>query len=246
MNNKNNMSVSLFIPFAFVHHSADFIKDVIENRVRLGKVKQVDVITKMNSTKFHNKYNIAYVYFEKWNDDENTNEFLKKLKSKNKPTIRFEKDFGNPMYPTCWKVFENILIDKRRMTPVPLKSLDDFQYLCTNVNTPNNVTNQNISAPSKTSPPPAPRKAKLSSCVRNINKELTENAQDEHNFVGGMEMVYTGYLRQLKEDNQRLRELREHNERIIEWHESQKYMMQQEITRLNKMMHTMIVSGSLS
>lgn len=55
-------SVSLFIPFALVNHTDEFIKNVIENKARLGKVAQVDVITKMNSTR--NKYNIAYVYFE--------------------------------------------------------------------------------------------------------------------------------------------------------------------------------------
>ena len=208
-------SVSLFIPFALEKHNAEFIKDVIENKARLGKVEQIDVVTKMNSTR--NKYNIAYVYFERWNDDEPTKKFLADLKSTKKPIIRFERDSGNSMCPTYWNAVENILVNKRRMMPIPLKSQDEFPVLGT---PPRNVRFENV-------PPPAPRKVSVNSCVRNLNNEYDE-------AVDTMNLVDTGYVVRLEEENRRLRE---ENDRIIQFYKSQIYTRDKEISQMWDMMY---------
>lgn len=208
-------SVSLFIPFALVNHTAEFIKNVVENKARLGKVAQVDVVTKMNSTR--NKYNIAYVYFDRWNDDEPTKKFLADLKSTKKPIIRFERDSGNSMCPTYWNAVENILVNKRRMMPIPLKSRDEFPVLGT---PPRNVRFENV-------PPPAPRKAIVNSCARNLNNEYAED-------VDTMNLVDTGYVVRLEEENRRLRE---ENDRIIQFYKSQIYTRDKEISQMWDMMY---------
>lgn len=230
-------SVSLFIPFALVSHTAEFIKNVIENKARLGKVAQVDVVTKMNSTR--NKYNLAYVYFERWNDDEPTKQFLADLKSSKKPIIRFDKDSGDPksMCPTYWNVVENILVDKRRTTPLPLNSYDEFPVLGTPPRKVRFITTP-PRALSNAPHPHAPRKVKVSSCIRNLNKEqVVSEIDQEHENDATMNLVDTGYVSQLEEENKRLRE-------YIQSVDSEKYMMQQAIDRLSKMMHSMIASGN--
>ena len=211
-------SVSLFIPFALEKHNAEFIKDVIENKARLGKVEQIDVVTKMNSTR--NKYNIAYVYFERWNDNEQTKKFLADLKSKEFGTIiRYERDSGVPksMCPTYWNALENVLVNKRRMMPIPLKSQDEFPVLGT---PPRNVRFENV-------PPPAPRKASVNSCVRNLNNEYDE-------AVDTMNLVDTGYVVRLEEENRRLRE---ENDRIIQFYKSQVNTRDKEISQMWDMMY---------
>lgn len=234
-------SVSLFIPFALVNHTAEFIKNVIENKARLGKVAQVDVVTKMNSTR--NKYNIAYVYFDRWNDDEPTKKFLADLKSSKKPIIRFEKDASDPksMYPTYWNVVENILVDQRKIMTIPIESQEEFPLLGS---PPRKVRFDNITTPpralSNAPHPHAPRKVKVSSCIRNINNEqLVSEIDQEHDNENDatMNLVDTGYVSQLEEENKRLR-------KYVESVESEKNMMQQEIDRLSKMMHSMIASGN--
>ena len=219
-NNNNKMSsVSLFIPFALVNHTAEFIKNVVENKARLGKVAQVDVITKMNSTR--NKYNIAYVYFERWNDDEPTKKFLTDLKSSVKPVIRYEKDSGNSMNPTYWKVVENILVEKRKTKTLPLNSHEEFPVIGT---PPRNVRF------AKT-PPPAPRKSHVTSCVINLNKEELNAIDDELSCVDieSMNLVDDGYVSKLEEENQRLRE---ENDRIVHFYTSQIYMLNNQISQL--------------
>jgi hypothetical protein len=217
-------SVSLFIPFAQASHTADFIKNVIENKARLGKVEQIDVVTKMNSTR--NKYNIAYVYFDRWNDDEPTKKFLTDLKSSNnnKPIIRFEKDFGNSMCPTYWNVFENILVEQRKKTFIPLKSQDEFPVLGTPTR---KVRFENVPLQSL-HPPPAPRKASVNSCVRNLNNEYDEAVVDTMNLVD------TGYVVRLEEENRRLRE---ENDRIIQFYKSQVNTRDKEISQMWEMMY---------
>lgn len=242
-------SVSLFIPFAFVTHTAEFIKNVIENKARLGKVAQVDVVTKMNSTK--NKYNIAYVYFDRWNDDEPTKKFLADLKSSNKPVIRFEKDFGNSMCPTYWKVFENILVEQRKKTFIPLESQEEFPVLGT---PPSKVTFTNVHPQA---PPRPPRKkvqvsssvrnslvrelnmreSSLSSCATNLDNELS--SIDEENIkelYESMDLVDSGYVVRLEEENRRLRE---ENDRIIRSYNSQVYMMDKENEHLRRIINDM-------
>jgi hypothetical protein len=214
-------SVSLFIPFALERHNAEFIKNVIENKARLGKVAQVDVVSKMNSTR--NKYNIAYVYFERWNDDEPTKKFLVELKSSKKPIIRFEKDSGNPksMCPTYWNVVENILVDKRRTKHLPLESQDEFPVLGT---PPRKVRFTN-------EPPPAPMKASVTSCVINLNKEQLNAIDEELSCmdIESMNLVDEGYVSKLEEENQRLRE---ENDRITRYYTSQMCMLNKQISQL--------------
>ena len=220
-------SVSLFIPFALERHNAEFIKNVIENKARLGKVAQVDVVTKMNSTR--NKYNLAYVYFERWNDDEPTKKFLAELKSSKKPIIRFEKDSGNPksMCPTYWNVVENILVDKRRTKHLPLDSQDEFPVLGT---PPRKVRFENVN------PPAAPRKASVTSCATNLEKELTSIDEENIKECESMNLVDDGYVSKLEEENQRLRQenqrLRQENDRITRYYTSQMCMMNKEISQL--------------
>ena len=212
-------SVSLFIPFALERHNAEFIKNVIENKARLGKVAQVDVVTKMNSTR--NKYNIAYVYFERWNDDEPTKKFLTELKSSVKPVIRYEKDSGDSMNPTYWKVVENILVDKRRTKTLPLNSHDEFPVLGT---PPRKVSFVNV-------PPPAPRKSHVTSCVINLNKEQLNAIDEELSCLDreSMNLVDDGYVSNLEEENQRLRE---ENDRIVHFYNNQIYMLNKQISGL--------------
>jgi hypothetical protein len=214
-------SVSLFIPFALVNHTAEFIKNVIENKVRLGKVAQVDVVTKMNSTR--NKYNLAYVYFERWNDDEPTKKFLADLKSSVKPVIRYEKDSGNSMNPTYWKVVENILVDKRRTKPLPINSHDEFPVLGT---PPRKVTFAN--AP----PPPAPRKASVTSCTRNLDKEFTLIDEENIKECESMNLVDSGYVLRLEEEISRLHQ---ENDRIIHFYNNQIHTLNKQITQLWEM-----------
>jgi len=213
-------SVSLFIPHALVNHTDEFIKKVIENKARLGKVAQVDVITKMNSTR--NKYNIAYVYFERWNDDEPTKKFLADLKSSVKPIIRYEKVSGDSMNPTYWKVVENILVDKRKTKTLPLNSHDEFPVLGT---PPRKVRFAN------TPPPPAPRKSHVTSCVINLNKEQLNAIDEELSCVDreSMNLVDDGYVSKLEEENQRLRE---ENNRIVHFYTSQIYALNNQIAQL--------------
>ena len=211
-------SVSLFIPFALVNHNAEFIKNVIENKARLGKVAQVDVVTKMNSTR--NKYNIAYVYFERWNDDEPTKKFLTDLKSSVKPVIRYEKDSGDSMNPTYWKVVENILVDKRKTKSLSLNSHDEFPVLGT---PPRKVRFENVN------PPPAPRKASVSSCATNLEKELTSIDEENIKECESMNLVDEGYVSKLEEENQRLRE---ENDRITRYYTSQMCMLNKQISQL--------------
>jgi len=212
-------SVSLFIPFALVNHTDEFIKNVIENKARLGKVAQVDVITKMNSTR--NKYNIAYVYFERWNDDEPTKKFLADLKSSVKPIIRYEKVSGDSMNPTYWKVVENILVDKRKTKTLPLNSRDEFPVLGT---PPRKVRFANT-------PPPAPRKSHVTSCVINLYKEQLNAIDEELSSLDreSMNLVDDGYVSKLEEENQRLRQ---ENDRIVHFYTSQIYALNNQIAQL--------------
>jgi hypothetical protein len=219
-------SVSLFIPFALERHNAEFIKNVIENKARLGKVAQVDVVTKMNSTR--NKYNIAYVYFERWNDDEPTKRFLTELKSSVKPVIRYEKDSGDSMNPTYWKVVENILVDKRKTKTLPINSHDEFPVLGT---PPRKVSFANA-------PPPAPRKSHVTSCVINLNKEQLNAIDEELSCLDreSMNLVDDGYVSKLEEENQRLHEenkrLREENDGIVHFYNNQNHELNNQISGL--------------
>ena len=212
-------SVSLFIPFASVNQTAEFIKNVIENKARLGKVAQVDVVTKMNSTR--NKYNIAYVYFDRWNDDEPTKKFLADMKSTKKPIIRFEKDSGDPksMCPTYWNVVENILVDKRRTKPLPINSHDEFPVLGT---PPRKVKFADA-------PPHAPRKAIVSSCATNLDKELTSIDEENIKEYESMNLVDSGYVLRLEEENKRLHQ---ENDRIVNFYNNQIHTLNKQISQL--------------
>ena len=210
-------SVSLFITFALEKHNAEFIKDVIENKARLGKVEQIDVVTKMNSTR--NKYNIAYVYFERWNDDEPTKKFLADLKSSVKPVIRYEKDSGNSMNPTYWKVVENILVDKRKTKNLPLNSHEEFPVLGT---PPRKVTFADA-------PPPAPRKASVSSCATNLDNELTSTDEENIKEYESMNLIDSGYVLRLEEENKRLHQ---ENDRIVNFYNNQIHTLNKQIAQM--------------
>jgi len=58
-------NISIFVPHVFSNYDADMVTSVF-NRTNIGKIKQVDVVTKM--TPAGKIYNTAYVHFEYWYD----------------------------------------------------------------------------------------------------------------------------------------------------------------------------------
>lgn len=116
INNINNQieNMSLFIPNIFTNITKEKIIQIIENEYELGKIKQIDLISKYDQNHY---YNMAYIHFEYWNDNEANKEFQKKIKGQSnsnsntntnsaKIKIYYEKEY-NQFSEYYWIVLEN-------------------------------------------------------------------------------------------------------------------------------------------
>jgi hypothetical protein len=70
-------NISLFIPYVNASCTKEEIIDIFENREKIGKIKCVDMVAKLNP---HNKqFNAVYVHFEHWNTNKNALDFHSKV-----------------------------------------------------------------------------------------------------------------------------------------------------------------------
>lgn len=96
MNPTNNTSI--YIPHVYINYTKERLIDIFENKLRLGKIKNLDLVAKMgNNGKL---YNAVYVYLEYWNDNETTRNLLSTL-SEHEPTRLV---YDTPWY---WIVLKN-------------------------------------------------------------------------------------------------------------------------------------------
>ena len=74
-NNVNLEEISICIPRIFKHISSDFIADIFQNKLKLGMVKRIDVI----SNTINGQFNKAFIHFEYWYDNTNAISVQNKL-----------------------------------------------------------------------------------------------------------------------------------------------------------------------
>lgn len=74
-NNVNLEEISICIPRIFKHISSDFIADIFQNKLKLGMVKRIDVI----SNTINGQFNKAFIHFESWYDNTNAISVQNKL-----------------------------------------------------------------------------------------------------------------------------------------------------------------------
>jgi hypothetical protein len=75
MNTTQNTSI--YIPHVYINYTKDKLISIFENKLNLGKIKNVDLVAKMGTN--GKPYNSVYVYFEYWNDNETTRNLLTDL-----------------------------------------------------------------------------------------------------------------------------------------------------------------------
>lgn len=94
-------SISLFIPKVYSSVSKQYIKSVFEENLKLGKISHIDTIIKID--KNNNSYYSAYIYFEYWNNNTLTVDFLSKINDRTNTTRIFYENSRN----VYWIVLRN-------------------------------------------------------------------------------------------------------------------------------------------
>ena len=92
-------NISLFIPHVFANFSKEYVQEVMEELMKLGKVSRVDFVSKVD--KNGKSYNAAYIHFQEWNDTPRAISFQARVLS---PTIEARIVYDKPWF---WIVLEN-------------------------------------------------------------------------------------------------------------------------------------------
>jgi len=92
-------NISLFIPHVFANFSKEYVQEVMEELMQLGKVSRVDFVSKVD--KNGKSYNAAYIHFQEWNDTPRAISFQARVLS---PTIEARIVYDKPWF---WIVLEN-------------------------------------------------------------------------------------------------------------------------------------------
>lgn len=93
-----NAKLSLFIPHVFPNFSEEYVTEVFETHLNLGKVSHIDFIEKED--KHGQAYNAAYVHFTEWFQTEQTVKFQQNVCSEKGARIIYDD-------PWFWMVLEN-------------------------------------------------------------------------------------------------------------------------------------------
>ena len=120
-----------FIPYSFTTVTADDIKDVIENKERLGVVDRVDIVERVDD-KSGKPFNMAYIHMKELNSDAYTMEVLHEIKTSGKRTIYYKNKNKGPY----WSLVENTYKNKNKAPithsiPIPKLIRNDAQMLYT-------------------------------------------------------------------------------------------------------------------
>ena len=107
-----------FIPYAFTTVTADDIKDVIENKERLGVVERVDIVERVDD-KSGKPFNMAYIHMKELNADANTMEVLHEIKTNGKKTIYYKNKNKGPY----WSLVENTYKNKNTVTKTDVRDV---------------------------------------------------------------------------------------------------------------------------
>jgi hypothetical protein len=119
-----------FIPYSFTTVTADNIKDVIENKERLGVVDSVDIIERVDD-KSGKPFNMAYIHMKELNNEAHTMEVLHEIKTNGKKTIYYKNKNKGPY----WSLVENTYKHKNTTTkmdvipPIPKLVRNDAQRI---------------------------------------------------------------------------------------------------------------------
>ena len=87
---------SICIPRVYSDVNISFISNIFENKIKLGKIQKIDIITNNNDRRF----NKVFIHFEEWYNIEKNN--ILKQKLYNGKIIKIVYD-----YPYFWKVALN-------------------------------------------------------------------------------------------------------------------------------------------
>lgn len=93
-----NSKMSLYIPRVFANISEERIIKIIEKDIELGKVNNIDIVSKIGSN--GQKYNGVYIHFEYWNETATTINFQARIMEGESAKIVYED-------PWFWLVLEN-------------------------------------------------------------------------------------------------------------------------------------------
>ena len=120
-----------FVPYCFTTVTADDIKDVIENKERLGVVDRVDIVERVDD-KSGKPFNMAYIHMKELNSDAYTMEVLHEIKTSGKRTIYYKNKNKGPY----WSLVENTYKNKNKAPithsiPIPKLIRNDAQMLYT-------------------------------------------------------------------------------------------------------------------
>ena len=120
-----------FIPYSFTTVTADNIKDVIENKERLGLVDSVDIIERVDD-KSGKPFNMAYIHMKELNNDAHTLEVLHEIKMNGKKTIYYENENKNKNKKKgpYWSLVENTYKNKNTIA-IPKLVRNDAQMIYT-------------------------------------------------------------------------------------------------------------------
>ena len=91
-----NMNLSLCISRVMNHITKDVIKDVI-NDIGLGEISHIDIINKNNN---HDGYNVVFIHFKQWFDNENSSKAMERLSSGKDIKVIYD-------FPWFWKLTPN-------------------------------------------------------------------------------------------------------------------------------------------
>lgn len=83
-------SLSFFIVRIFMNITKEFVQDLLENKLKFGKVSDIEFIQKKD--KEGRPYHSAYVYFEYFNDTGETKTFLKQMEDPEGGRILYKKN----------------------------------------------------------------------------------------------------------------------------------------------------------
>ena len=93
---------SLYIPYIESNITHDYIQSIFEKTLSLGKVRHIRLVNKQNLQNY-NIYKSAYVYFEYFNNNTSTIDFLARVSNSNNVRVTFS-NYGKKFY---WIILKN-------------------------------------------------------------------------------------------------------------------------------------------
>jgi hypothetical protein len=118
-------TMSLYIPYVFSNVTKDKIIYTFEFHLRLGHIKHVDLVDKID--KKGKTYYSAYIYFEEWYNNDKAARFVERIKNPSQETRVFY-DTPEPWY---WIVLENTskkVVPGQRKLCIDVTDLMSYDY----------------------------------------------------------------------------------------------------------------------